>query len=397
MKTFKITELNDVLKETLEYQHYSSKTTCSYLAAFNSFVNYCNNNGVDTYTQSIKRKYLYWIYEKGGNESVIKVVFNKLDKIIGKIDGNDSTIFDDILDKFEYYLKSSQVSIENVKQHISVVKKFLMTIDDYGINNLNEIDYSIIHSLFNQEEGKFWFTVGLRRFFKFCYTHKYIDEDKSFLLPKYKKHKPIPNVYSSEEMDKIIKYVDSDSVFIRDKVIFYLAYETALRTCDIENLKLSDIDLDRKEITLIQAKTKEKLKTGLSDKLTTLLKKYIKDIRQSPDEINDLIVWRQINGNYKELSRTMAYKIVSDIIKNSGIDTTNRRNGPHSLRATRATELLNNDVPLPVISTYLGHTSTESTKNYLKVDLKHLRMCNIDPPIIKSKALSSLLGVSYED
>jgi len=51
----------------------------------------------------------------------------------------------------------------------------------------------------------------------------------------------------------------------------------------------------------------------------------------------------------------------------------------HSLRHTLASVMLANDVELPVISSVLGHVTSEATSVYLHTDIARLRECALDP------------------
>ena len=53
------------------------------------------------------------------------------------------------------------------------------------------------------------------------------------------------------------------------------------------------------------------------------------------------------------------------------------RRGSHIFRHLLAVTLLGNDVPQPVISSTLGHTSPESVEAYLSADFMHLRKCGL--------------------
>ena len=55
------------------------------------------------------------------------------------------------------------------------------------------------------------------------------------------------------------------------------------------------------------------------------------------------------------------------------------RKGVHSLRHTLASTMLANDVPLPVISSVLGHITTKATGIYLHIDIERLKECALDP------------------
>ena len=56
-----------------------------------------------------------------------------------------------------------------------------------------------------------------------------------------------------------------------------------------------------------------------------------------------------------------------------------QKHGLHSLRSTLASVMLENGTPLPVISEALGHQNINTTSIYLKIDMKGLRNCIIDP------------------
>jgi integrase len=57
-----------------------------------------------------------------------------------------------------------------------------------------------------------------------------------------------------------------------------------------------------------------------------------------------------------------------------------KHRGMHTLRHTAASRMLEHDTPLVVISDILGHTDTDSTSVYLKVDLDKLRECCLSVP-----------------
>ena len=54
------------------------------------------------------------------------------------------------------------------------------------------------------------------------------------------------------------------------------------------------------------------------------------------------------------------------------------KHGMHSLRHTLATRLMEENIPISTIADILGHTSTETVKKYLQVDIAHLRDCALD-------------------
>lgn len=82
------------------------------------------------------------------------------------------------------------------------------------------------------------------------------------------------------------------------------------------------------------------------------------------------------------MCNNLLYGIIKKYMNLSGIKYDDRRHGPHALRHSLATNLLKNDVTLPVISSVLGHTHSESTKFYLRVNTNSLRRFALEVPAI---------------
>ena len=75
--------------------------------------------------------------------------------------------------------------------------------------------------------------------------------------------------------------------------------------------------------------------------------------------------------------------MIAKNIYKSGVECKGKHHGSHALRHSLATNLLEGNVSLPVISSVLGHSSTESTKVYLSVDIQSLLYCSHDVPEVK--------------
>jgi site-specific recombinase XerD len=99
---------------------------------------------------------------------------------------------------------------------------------------------------------------------------------------------------------------------------------------------------------------------------------------------------------YMELTGFCINGIISRMIKTSGVKYNNRKAGPHAMRHSLASRLLGNGVSLPVISEVLGHEKTQTTMDYLRIDLVSLMNCTLDVPDIKQEFYSQKGGVFYE-
>jgi site-specific recombinase XerD len=89
---------------------------------------------------------------------------------------------------------------------------------------------------------------------------------------------------------------------------------------------------------------------------------------------------------YGEINPATAHTIVSRYFEKSGIAIPQgKKHGPHALRHSLASSLLEGNVPLPVISEALGHTNTNTTGVYLKIDVENLRKCALSVPFYAEK------------
>lgn len=129
----------------------------------------------------------------------------------------------------------------------------------------------------------------------------------------------------------------------------------------------------------------EQFKTG-SDVVLPILPsvgnaiiEYLKEGRPQSDCRN---VFLRLGPPYHPLTSQQIQNIVSEYIQKSGVnkDRPERRHGSHALRHSLAGRMLENEVPLPVISSVLGYKNSESTAFYLGIDRQALSGCPLDVP-----------------
>lgn len=226
---------------------------------------------------------------------------------------------------------------------------------------------------------------SLRCFLRYLYENRYLKYDLSYLVPKssYKKEAHLPTTYTKDEVEHLIESVDrGNPKGKRDIAMILLAARLGLRASDICRLKFENIHWETNTIHLIQTKTKEKIELPLLTEIGNAIIDYLKYGRP----VSDLpYIFIRAAQPYDRLEEPTLHSIVSFYLKRAGIDNlANKKHGPHALRHSLAGILLENKTPLPVISEVLGHTNTESTKTYLRIDLDTLRECSLEVIPLKS-------------
>ncbi|WP_244910469.1 site-specific integrase [Caldibacillus thermoamylovorans] len=162
----------------------------------------------------------------------------------------------------------------------------------------------------------------------------------------------------------------------RDFVMVLLAARLGLRASDICGLKFENVHWETNTIHLVQKKTKKKIELPLLTEVGNAIIDYLKFGRPQSDLP---YLFLRAGQPYDRLEEPTLHSIVSFYLKQAGIkNIENKKHGPHALRHSLAGILLEKKTPLPVISEVLGHTNTESTKTYLRIDLDTLRQCALD-------------------
>ena len=87
---------------------------------------------------------------------------------------------------------------------------------------------------------------------------------------------------------------------------------------------------------------------------------------------------------------------IADILKRSTVDIKAKRHGPHTMRHSLASNLLKKGTSLPIISEILGHSSTRSTRYYLRIDYDSLLTCAIPVPEVPQSFYEQEGGVFYD-
>jgi site-specific recombinase XerD len=200
----------------------------------------------------------------------------------------------------------------------------------------------------------------------------------------------IPSVYTVEEIESLIGAIDrGHPQGKRDYAMILLAARYGLRVSDIIGMRYCNLDWEHNRIIVYQQKTGKKVVLPLSEEVGNAIINYLQYGRP---KIDLPYIFITAIAPYKELSTSLMGVTIKDYFRIAGINFTGKKHGPHTLRHSLASNLLESNESLPVISEILGHSSTETTTEYLRVDLKLLRQCALDVPYVPSSFYGNLYG-----
>lgn len=217
---------------------------------------------------------------------------------------------------------------------------------------------------------------ALRSFLRFVESKNLTAYCLSSAIPSSsgRKTKIVPTITPEDEQ----KLLDSADCMTplgkRNYAMLLLALRTGLRSIDIINLKLRDVQWKSNTIEIVQEKTGTLLVLPLLTDVGNAIADYILNGR--PDSQQPYIFLRTQAPHQKLSGHSTCYGISCKMMKEAGIrQGVEDQKGFHCLRHYVATRLLSEETPLPVISSILGHRDKDSTKTYLSMDLVHLRAC----------------------
>jgi len=210
------------------------------------------------------------------------------------------------------------------------------------------------------------------------YDHKYTDLDYSLQLPNFKRTAPqIPQVWSPEEIDKILAVIDTaNPVGRRNYAIFLLLARTGLRISDVLGLKFSNINWKQNCISLSQQKTGNALSLPLSKELGMAIISYLQDGRP---QSSSAFIFLSHNAPFQPLGEHNNFNPeFHKYLRRAGIAIpTKRHTGVHTIRHSFATNMLRKGTPVQDVSQILGHSNISVTETYLRVDIEHMRLCSL--------------------
>ena len=180
---------------------------------------------------------------------------------------------------------------------------------------------------------------------------------KRTVLPQIKAQTKLPEVLNKTEVKQLL----SAPKYLKHRLILGVLYGCGLRSYELCNLKLADIDFERNTVLVKKQKGKRDRIVPLSKHLKRGLQKYI--ATENPEEwlFNSQITKE---GKLQGISPSGIRWVVKE--NRSKVDT-HKKIVPHTLRHTYATHLLEEGLNMLSLKELLGHARIETTLIYLHI------------------------------
>ena len=213
--------------------------------------------------------------------------------------------------------------------------------------------------------------ASIKSFFKFLVNENIISINvaKSIKIPKT--DKKLPNHLTKLEMNDFFqKTINEIDISSRDLLIIDILYSTGIRASECSSILIEDISLENKTIKILGKGNKSRL-VIFGEKTKINIEQYLD--RQKSYKSKFLFsskYKKKINSQDRHITSRTIYNIVKKYIK---LVSNNDKLGPHSLRHSFATHLLQSGSDLMAIKDLLGHESLSSTQVYTHLDTERMK------------------------
>ncbi|WP_297807264.1 site-specific tyrosine recombinase/integron integrase [uncultured Alistipes sp.] len=207
---------------------------------------------------------------------------------------------------------------------------------------------------------------GIRSFFNYLLLAGDLESSPAEFIETPKFGRSLPDILSTEEIDRIIAAVDrSTAKGRRDSAMLEVLYSCGLRVSELTSLRLGDLFFGEGYIRVTGKGDKQRL-VPVSAMARDKIQCYLDERPRKFAGADTLF----LNNRGKALSRVMVFTIIRDAARRAGIDKTI---SPHTFRHSFATHLLEGGAGIRQVQEMLGHESIVTTEIYTHLDGEHLR------------------------
>lgn len=290
---------------------------------------------------------------------------------------------EDLIEQYGAHLRLERnLSPHTLRNYLSDLKQFQQFLRQQGLcqgkqekSALEEVDRHVVRAYLGalakvcRKSSIGRKLAALKGFFRYLVKEGRISKDPLSGLAAPKQEKPLPVFLSVDDVFRLLGGVPATgSLEMRDRAILEVLYSTGIRVSELVGLDWEDIDFRLGILKVLGKGSKERI-VPVGEVALQALRDYgveqgKKGSRAPRGETP--VFLNRLGGRIT--TRSVA-RIVEKYLRATGITV---RIGPHGLRHTFATHLLNSGADLRAIQELLGHASLSTTQRYTHVNLDQL-------------------------
>lgn len=273
------------------------------------------------------------------------------------------------------------LSAHTVRAYLGDLESLMSHLETMGVKEISALELLHLRSwLANQQiKGGARTTlsrraVSVRLFTKWAVKNNFLAKDVALTLATPKGQRTLPEVLEIADakvaMDSLATRAAEEEtpISLRDVAMVEMLYASGARVAELCGLDLTDVDYDRQTIRVLGKGNKQRT-IPLGNPAMKALRVWLKDAREvlaNKDSGSAVFLGARGKRIDQRTVRTVVYNALSAI---EGIE----RMGPHALRHSAATHLLEGGADLRTVQEILGHASLATTQIYTHVSTDRLQ------------------------
>jgi integrase/recombinase XerC len=290
--------------------------------------------------------------------------------------------FEKVRHDFAFHIERERsLSVHTIRAYLGDLDSLIDHLDTLKVSSVSDLTLAHIRSWLAKQQVKGGArttlsrrAVSIRIFTKWAHKKGYLTSDVGLSLATPKGHRTLPEVLTiadaSLAMDALETRVGEEEgpLAMRDLAILEVLYATGARVSELCGLDFSDVDYSRNTIRVLGKGNKERT-IPLGNPAMKALDSWIKSGRSlvATDKSGAAIFLGARGKRIDQRTvRTIVYEALSAL---EGVE----RMGPHALRHSAATHLLEGGADLRTVQEILGHASLATTQIYTHVSTERLQ------------------------
>lgn len=284
-------------------------------------------------------------------------------------------------DAFSQYLSGERaMSAHTLRAYLGDLRSLLAHAASEGATRLEDLELGTLRRWLGAQSqaGVARSTLArraatARAFTAWALREERIDSDPSLRLKAPKRERTLPGVLQSQQLRRLLTTLEEaaaggEPLPVRNRAIVELLYATGVRVGELAGLDIDDLDPDRRTLRVIGKGNKERtVPYGVPAALA--LDDWLR--RGRPLLVrNNSGPALFLGSRGSRVDQRQVRELVNKLLEALG-DTS--ASGPHALRHSAATHLLDGGADLRAVQEILGHSSLATTQIYTHVSVDRLR------------------------
>ena len=290
---------------------------------------------------------------------------------------------EDLIQQYANHLRNERnVSPHTLRNYLSDLRQFCQFLEERKLADgadrqidVRRIDVHVVRAYLASLTGdRKKSSMGrklaaLKGFFRYLLANHKVGKNPLLLIHSPKQEKPLPAFLSVDDVFQLLGAIKVKTPLdVRDRAVLEVFYSTGIRVSELVGLNWSDIDFQLEIIRVFGKGSKERI-VPIGEIALQTLRDYGLEQRKQWQAACKGETPVFLNNRGRRITTRSVARIVEKHLKQAGLQV---KMGPHGLRHSFATHLLNSGADLRSIQELLGHASLSTTQRYTHLNLDQL-------------------------